>query len=156
VDRLRALAATIDGDLVAARLEHVEALAEGDAARLDAASSVFDGLGASLLAAEAATDAAAAWRADGRRQRADAALARAGALAEDCPDAHTPALVPVALRERLTEAERGTALLAVAGRTNRQIAQELGLSIRTIDNRLQRTYTKLGISSRAELARLVR
>jgi DNA-binding NarL/FixJ family response regulator len=33
-----------------------------------------------------------------------------------------------------------------------EIARELVVSVRTVDNHLQRTYAKLGISKRAELA----
>jgi DNA-binding CsgD family transcriptional regulator len=65
-------------------------------------------------------------------------------------------LSPIESREQLTAAERETALLAAAGRTNREIAAELHLSVRTVDNRLQRVYAKLGISRRADLADLVR
>ena len=72
------------------------------------------------------------------------------------PGAATPALSPIESREQLTGAERETALLAAAGRTNKEIAAELQLSVRTVDNRLQRVYTKLGISRRADLAELVR
>ena len=47
------------------------------------------------------------------------------------------------------------ALLAADRSSSRQIAARLGLSVRTVDNYLSRTYTKLGISSRAELAALL-
>ena len=33
-----------------------------------------------------------------------------------------------------------------------EIARELVVSVRTVDNHLQRTYAKLGISKRSELA----
>ncbi len=79
------------------------------------AAGIFDRLGASLLAAEAAADAAVAWRRAGRAQKADAELHRAGAFARGCEGAVTPALAPIASREQLTPAERETALLAVAG-----------------------------------------
>jgi DNA-binding NarL/FixJ family response regulator len=54
-------------------------------------------------------------------------------------------------RTRLTAAERHVAVMAAAGRSNKDIAAELELSVRTVENHLQRTYEKLGISSRAEL-----
>ena len=43
-------------------------------------------------------------------------------------------------------------MLAAAGRSNKQIATELVLSVRSVENRLQRVYEKLGISTRAALA----
>jgi DNA-binding CsgD family transcriptional regulator len=42
--------------------------------------------------------------------------------------------------------------MAAAGRTNREIAQHLGRSVRTIENHLQRAFDKLGVTGRAELA----
>jgi DNA-binding CsgD family transcriptional regulator len=38
---------------------------------------------------------------------------------------------------------------------SREIAARLGLSVRTVDNYLGRAYTKLGVTSRAELAALL-
>ena len=55
-------------------------------------------------------------------------------------------------RTRLTPAERETALLAANGRSNKEIADELTLSVRTIEGRLQRVYEKLGLSHRRDLA----
>ena len=63
----------------------------------------------------------------------------------------TPALQAVRDRTRLTAAERTVAGMAAAGRSNKEIAAELELSVRTVENHLQRTYEKLGGSSRAEL-----
>jgi DNA-binding NarL/FixJ family response regulator len=41
--------------------------------------------------------------------------------------------------------------LAAAGQTNRQIAQALFVTQRTVENHLTSTYGKLGIGSRPEL-----
>ena len=152
VDRLSAVATQIDGDLALARAAHADALAHGDAAALDKVSTEFEALGADLLAAEAAADAAVAWRRDGGVRDAAAAERRASTLAERCEDPLTPALQAVAPRARLTPAERETATLAAGGRTNKEIAAHLVLSTRTVENRLQRVYEKLGISGRSELA----
>ena len=54
--------------------------------------------------------------------------------------------------ESLTASERRVASLAVDGRSNRDIAQELFVSPKTVENHLGRVYTKLGITSRRELA----
>lgn len=144
-------AALIDGDLAPARAVHAHALARDDAAALDHVSQDFEGLGADLLAAEAAADAAVAHRRAGGPREAAAAQRRAAELSARCEDPVTPALQAVDVRARLTPAERETASLAAGGRTNREIARQLVLSSRTIENRLQRVYVKLGISGRTEL-----
>ena len=154
-ERLADVAASVAGDLAPARRDHVQALRANDPERLVEVSGRFAEMGAHLLAAEAAADAAVAWRRAGSAARSDSELHRAGTLATACPGARTPALSPIESREQLTGAERETALLAAAGRTNRQIAEELHLSVRTVDNRLQRVYGKLGISRRSDLAGLV-
>jgi DNA-binding CsgD family transcriptional regulator len=51
----------------------------------------------------------------------------------------------------LTRREREVAGLAAQGRTNRDIADELVVSVRTVENHLQRVYAKLGVGSRDEL-----
>ncbi len=53
---------------------------------------------------------------------------------------------------QLTEAERRVATLAAAGRTNREIADTLFMSVRTVEGHLSHVYGKLGIRSRTELA----
>jgi len=55
----------------------------------------------------------------------------------------------------LTAREREIAELIAAGRTNREVAEQLVLSIRTIEAHLRNVYGKLGVRSRVELAREV-
>lgn len=52
----------------------------------------------------------------------------------------------------LTSAEERVAKMAAAGRTNREIAKELFLSIRTVESHLSHAYRKLGVRSRTELS----
>jgi DNA-binding CsgD family transcriptional regulator len=54
--------------------------------------------------------------------------------------------------DALTPAEQRVATMAANGLTNRQIAHTLVLSTRTIEAHLARTYTKLGVNSRKQLA----
>ncbi len=54
---------------------------------------------------------------------------------------------------RLTATERRIAELAAAGLTNRAIADRVFVSINTVEANLKRTYRKLGIARRAQLAR---
>ncbi|HEU5211735.1 MAG TPA: AAA family ATPase [Gaiellaceae bacterium] len=57
--------------------------------------------------------------------------------------------------EGLTAAERRVAALVAAGRTNREVADQLFLGERTVAGHLTRVYAKLGVRSRTELARLL-
>jgi DNA-binding CsgD family transcriptional regulator len=52
----------------------------------------------------------------------------------------------------LTEAERRVVSLAAEGRSNKEIAAALVMSVRTVESHLSHVYRKLGIRSRAALA----
>ena len=53
----------------------------------------------------------------------------------------------------LTPAERRVAELVAEGRPNKEVAAELVVSVHTVEGALTRVYRKLGVRSRAELAR---
>ena len=53
----------------------------------------------------------------------------------------------------LTERERNIAELVAAGSSNKQVATELFLSEKTVENALTRVYAKLGVRSRTQLTR---
>ncbi|MBS2963990.1 AAA family ATPase [Actinocrinis puniceicyclus] len=55
----------------------------------------------------------------------------------------------------LTGAERRCAELAAAGATNREIAAALFVSVKTVEATLSRSYRKLGVRSRTQLARML-
>jgi DNA-binding NarL/FixJ family response regulator len=63
----------------------------------------------------------------------------------------TPITARLGRSDRLTRRESEVAHLALAGLTNRQIADKLYLSVRTVESQLQQAYAKLGINSRAAL-----
>lgn len=58
--------------------------------------------------------------------------------------------------EGLTAAERRVAALVAEGHTNREVAAALFLGERTVETHLSHVYAKLGVRSRAELARTFR
>jgi len=57
--------------------------------------------------------------------------------------------------ESLTPSELRVARLAAEGRTNREIAQELYVTMKTVESHLARVYDKLDIAGRAELPRVL-
>lgn len=58
-------------------------------------------------------------------------------------------------RRELTAVELRVAELAASGMTNRDVAEALSLSAKTVEATLARAYRKLGIRSRAELGRVM-
>jgi DNA-binding CsgD family transcriptional regulator len=57
--------------------------------------------------------------------------------------------------EALTPSELRIVRLAVAGRTNREIAQELYVTLKTVEGHLSRAYTKLGVDGRGRLREIL-
>ncbi|MGW8358125.1 LuxR C-terminal-related transcriptional regulator [Streptomyces wedmorensis] len=152
-DRLAELAEQSDGAWAPARARLVAALAAEDPDQLLAVSSELEEIGADLLAAEAATQAATLWKRAGQTRRSAAAAQQAQSCADRCQGANTPLLISAEPAASLTAREREVALLAAAGTSSKEIAQILHLSVRTIDNHLQHAYSKLGVTTRRELAR---
>ncbi|MEV4805966.1 AAA family ATPase [Nonomuraea sp. NPDC049421] len=58
---------------------------------------------------------------------------------------------PATVRLGLTPQELSTAMLVAGGLTNRQIARELLISVKTVEYHIGKIYTKLGIGSRVAL-----
>ena len=154
-DRLAQLATQVDGPRARAAAAHAAALAADDGAALHAASVQLEQIGALLLAADAAAQAAAVHTRQDRRGSAQTAATRAHHLAQACEGARTPALAALAAPLPLTDREREIVTLAAGGLSNREIAQRLVVSVRTVENHLYRASTKLGTTDRAELAALL-
>jgi DNA-binding CsgD family transcriptional regulator len=55
----------------------------------------------------------------------------------------------------LTPSERRVAELVAAGQSNKQVATALFISPKTVEGHLANVFAKLGVRSRAELARKV-
>ncbi len=100
--------------------------------RLHSALEAFDAFGAPHCAAQARTE-----------------LRALGAPTAPAPTA------PDGLTTRLTAQQLLVARMAAEGATNREIADRLALSPRTIDHHLRGVFTRLDIRSRIELVRLL-
>ncbi|MFF9765981.1 LuxR C-terminal-related transcriptional regulator [Streptomyces sp. NPDC014636] len=130
---------------------HADALARGDGAALDRAAEALAERGFLLYAAEARAQAVRAHR-DPRAARRS--RARALALARRCAGARTPALAGLVLGD-LTARQQQVVTLAAAGLSNREIAERLTLSVRTVGNHLYSAYTRLGTGDRGALPALM-
>ncbi|MEA5055703.1 MAG: helix-turn-helix transcriptional regulator, partial [Propionicimonas sp.] len=156
-DLLGAIAGHCDAPIVAATARHAVALRASDGPALLDVARELQVMGARLAAAEAATEAAAAHA----RAHNTTGTRRASALAQrllaGCEGASTPALRASRPGSAdLTAREREVAELAATGHSNVQIAQLTTVSVRTVESHLYHAMVKLGISSRSELAAVLR
>lgn len=126
---------------------HADALTRADGPALDEVAEELKRRGFTLFAAEAHAQAVGTHR-DPRAARHS--RTRAVALARRCQGARTPALSGLVLGE-LTARQRQIVTLAAAGLSNRQIAERLTLSIRTVGNHLYSAYARLGANDRGAL-----
>ncbi|WP_171052782.1 helix-turn-helix transcriptional regulator [Streptomyces marianii] len=152
------LSPQMEGAFAPARAEFAAAVAAEDADRLLSVSATLSRLGAHALAVESASQAAAVLRNDQRhRAAADAdrlAQTAATRVQGTLPGAHRQGQSLFGLP--LTERESEIALLAARRLSSNEIADELFLSRRTVDNTLQKVYRKLGVSSRRSLVEAFR
>ncbi|MEU7473460.1 LuxR family transcriptional regulator [Streptomyces sp. NPDC044984] len=128
------------GRLTGVFADHADALARADGPALDRVGEEFERRGFLLFAAETHAQAVSAHR---EPHAARTARTRAAALARRCEDARTPALAGLVLGD-LTARQRQIVTLAAEGLSNRQIAERLTLSVRTVGNHLYGAYTRLG------------
>ncbi len=149
--RLAELARIVDGRRAPAAHAHAVALSRRDVDGLLAASHQLEEAELVMFAAEAAAQAAVIAREAGRPADATDAAARAADLAERCENAATPALVASVSPLRVSDREREVIHQAARGLTNRQIADALHVSVRTVESHIYRACTRLGLNDRAAL-----
>ena len=154
--RLRDLEAIVEGPRVGVAARFSAALSAGDAAELAAVSDEFERMGDLVAAVDAAAHAALAHRSHGRRGSALGCATRADALAEQCGGAWTPARRQASEPVPFTDREREIVMLIGEGLSNRAVAERLTLSVRTVESHIYRAMSRTGITSRDELAALLR
>jgi DNA-binding CsgD family transcriptional regulator len=148
---LRALALTERGELRIALLSEAVQVLESSSARLEHARALVD-LGSAMRADNSASESVAVLRngldlaarcsADALIERARTELVAAGARPRRYRRTGPRALTP---------SEYRVAMLASEGHTNRDIAQRLFVSRRTVELHLTNAFRKLGIESRQQL-----
>ncbi|MFC4329080.1 LuxR C-terminal-related transcriptional regulator [Streptomyces andamanensis] len=150
-------AARTAGGLTRVLADYAEALADGDGAALTDVCDRLVEMGALPLAGEAAAQAARAFRASGQHRKGREAQAACRELLPGSGVALPPWVEADTRPERdsasLTPREREVAVLAATGMSNRDIADRLVVSVRTVENHLHRIYHKLGITARNDLQR---
>jgi DNA-binding CsgD family transcriptional regulator/tetratricopeptide (TPR) repeat protein len=149
--RLAALAPGLDGELLPVLVRLVHAWAAGDAEALSSVSESLARLGALVEAGEAAAAARDAFTRSRDQRRANASARRAAELAAATEGVATPGLLVVDVPVPLSRREREIATLVAEGRTSKEVADGLYLSVRTVESHLARVYDKLGVRSRSEL-----
>lgn len=147
---LAELAGGLHGELAAAIALHASATIDGVGAAFGCAADAFEAVGCLLFAAEASTAAAGAYRREGHGGQAWSERARIDTLHERLEGAQTPALL-AGEKDPLTTREREVASLAAQGMSNREIADRLVVSLRTVENHLHQVYSKLDVDGRAGL-----
>ncbi|GGO68178.1 AAA family ATPase [Nonomuraea cavernae] len=149
---------------------HARGLLDGDRVALAQAAEQAEDVWARASAAE---DLGVLLVAAGRREEAVGSLDRALAIYHDTGSLRDSARVrqrlrgvgvchrhwsyadrPVSGWDSLTETERDVSLLVADGWTNRQVAEQMFISVHTVAFHLRHVYRKLHINSRVELARL--
>jgi DNA-binding CsgD family transcriptional regulator len=132
---------------------------------LQDAVTVLDPSAARLEYARALVDLGGALRRDNQRVRARTPLSEGARIAARCgatPLAQRarqellaagarPRRFGPDLRDELTASERRVADLAATGMTNREIAQALFITLRTVETHLTHVYRKLDITTRQQL-----
>ncbi len=129
-----------------------EAMASSDHEALCGVAGSFRLRGFDLFAAEVETMLAEVATSP---PEAAAARARARVDLEHAGNPWTP-LVAALAPDPLTPRQREACILAAEGLSNREIAERMIVSVRTVENQLQRSYQALGVHDRKRLAEVIR
>jgi DNA-binding CsgD family transcriptional regulator len=153
IEEIASLTDAIEGRWAAGWHQLAQAWATEDADVLMETAAGLEEAGLVNLAREAYARAGAILDAAGERRRARQAVAHREKcdqeLGERFRESPFIASVPSV---HLTRRERDIVELAVQGLSDREIAQQLMVSVRTVEGHLYRSYVKLGVRRRDELA----
>lgn len=154
--RTRELANQLSLPLADAVARHAGALYAGDGDELLGASADYQAIGDRASAADAAAQAAVAFTGAQSRNRGLFAASVAAQLVQECGGLCTPATRSPVSPTPLTGRQREVAELVAAGLSNKEIADRLVTSVRTVEGHLYRACQRVGASSRSDLAAIMR
>jgi DNA-binding CsgD family transcriptional regulator len=171
LDRLREAASTTpDFPFLQAACVHTEAVLNDDWSRAEEAAELYRECGQPLVRALALEDAGRLAplnqpdRAVSYLDAANELYSQAGAVRDSARvrgllrrrGIRRPAAAPAGPTQwpELTDSEAAVVGLVATGATNREVAEQLYLSPHTVNAHLRHVFTKLGIRSRVDLARL--
>jgi DNA-binding CsgD family transcriptional regulator len=152
IPMVQTVAQTVEGRWAQALLTLATRWEEADGDTLMDTASSLEESGFVNLAREAYARASSLLEQAGERRRSRQAVA----LREKCDHElgerfREGRFIAAAPAVHLTRREQDIVGLAVQGLTDREIAQRLMVSVRTVEGHLYRTYVKLGVRSRDEL-----
>jgi DNA-binding CsgD family transcriptional regulator len=153
--RARELANALSLPLANTVALHAESLLTADGKGLLSASSEYRVIGDRAAATDAAAQAAAVFISDQQRRRGRYAAAVARELSDECGGLCTPALRSSAGLP-LSGRQREVIELVLAGLSNREIAERLMMSVRTVEGHVYRACQRVGVNTRDELATVIR
>lgn len=152
VPMVQAAARDVEGRWAEALLTLATAWENADGDTLMATAASLEEAGFVNLAREAYARASTVLEQAGERRRSRQAVAQREKCDHELGERFREGrFIAAAPTVRLTRREQDIVELAVQGLTDREIAQRLMVSVRTVEGHLYRTYVKLGVRSRDEL-----
>ncbi|MGX1976128.1 LuxR C-terminal-related transcriptional regulator [Streptomyces kronopolitis] len=145
----------LEGTFLQTREAYAEAYRAREPKLMGRVARAFAEMGADLFAAEAYAELARFHQRCGGAKAATAATARARELLNGCGPVDTPPLRFLGRSALLSDRERLIAGLAARGLPDKEIAEQLCLSVRTVSNTLYRVYQKVGAANRRDLRLLM-
>jgi DNA-binding NarL/FixJ family response regulator len=154
--RLAELAGQVQGPRAPTAAVHAAALAAGRGDGLLDASRRYEAFGDRIAAADAAAQAVVAYQHAGLTGAAMSASATVQRLAAECQGVHTPAVRAARTKQPFTARQLEIISLAAQGLSNRDIADRLTMSIRSVEGHLFRASERVAANSRDELISILR
>ena len=154
--RLAELTDRVQGPRASAAAAHAAALAAGDGDALLEASRRYEAFGDRLAAVDAAAQGVVAYQNAGLRGAALSASATVQRLAAECHGARTPALRAAMTPQPFTARQSEIISLAAQGLSNKEVAERLTMSTRSVEGHLFRASQRVGANSREQLISILR